>query len=130
MQRERGVRQIPVGTWNEIAWHNKNSGDEAEVHPVAGKMPNAWGLYDMIGNAFEWTADWMAPYQNAAQTDPVGPPTGKNRVARGCSYSCTGGSATYRYSPSFGVFDLMERIDSLGQSDSKYEGIGVRCAGN
>ena len=41
------------------AWWGKNSGEEP--HPVGGKLPNAWGLYDMIGNASEWTSDAMEP---------------------------------------------------------------------
>lgn len=41
------------------AWWGKNSGEEP--HAVGGKLPNAWGLYDMIGNASEWTSDTMKP---------------------------------------------------------------------
>jgi formylglycine-generating enzyme required for sulfatase activity len=67
------------------AWYNYNS--DSTTHPVATKLPNPWGLYDMAGNVLEWCSDWYEKYYSAAgQTDPVGPATGTNRVLRGCSW--------------------------------------------
>ena len=69
---------------SNAVWHH-NSNDH--TWPVAGKYPNAWGLYDMVGNVWQWLNDWHGNYTSAAQTDPMGPASGIDRVARGGSYS-------------------------------------------
>ena len=51
--------------------------------PIGSYPPNPWGLYDMIGNAREWVADWYAPFTRDAVVDPVGPPTGGCRSNKG-----------------------------------------------
>ncbi len=50
---------------------------------VGQKKPNAWGLYDMHGNIWEWCSDWWDIYPEGAATDPVGPGKGSQRVVRG-----------------------------------------------
>jgi len=55
-----------------VAWHHSNSG--YHTHPVKQKLPNAWGLYDMHGNVWEWCLDLGSPMcSRDAVTDPMGP---------------------------------------------------------
>jgi len=69
------------GPLNDIAWHGENS--DGQTHDVATKVPNVLGLYDMLGNVWEWTGDWMGPYTRMALKDPTGPAAGTHRVNRG-----------------------------------------------
>ena len=67
----------------EVAWYMNNSG--YVTHPVGQKAPNAWGLYDMLGNVWEWVEDW---YDEQVQpSGPKGPASGKQHVLRGGAFS-------------------------------------------
>jgi formylglycine-generating enzyme required for sulfatase activity len=68
----------------DVAWFNTNAA--SATHLVAQKKPNAFGIYDMLGNVREWVGDWYGPYNAAAEIDPKGPSTGEFRVGRGGSW--------------------------------------------
>jgi formylglycine-generating enzyme required for sulfatase activity len=68
----------------DYAWFGSTSGNV--THPVGQKLPNRLGHHDMLGNVFEWVADWYGPYPGKPQVDPVGPPSGPVCVVRGGNY--------------------------------------------
>ncbi|WP_396224738.1 SUMF1/EgtB/PvdO family nonheme iron enzyme [Gemmatimonas sp.] len=69
-----------------FAWVFDSGCDADATRRVAQGLANAWGLFDMHGNVWEWVQDWYGPYPSAAQTDPTGPTTGSSRVLRGGSW--------------------------------------------
>jgi formylglycine-generating enzyme required for sulfatase activity len=70
---------------DEYAWYDAiDTG--GQTHPVGQLKPNAWGLYDMHGNVWEWVQDWYGEYPAEAVTNPQGPSSGSDRVRRGGSW--------------------------------------------
>jgi formylglycine-generating enzyme required for sulfatase activity len=80
----------------EYAWFRGNA--ERKTHPVGQKKPNAWGLFDMHGNVWEWCQDCFGEYTADVATDPVGPSESTYRVYRGGSwnYTAEGCRSAYR----------------------------------
>jgi formylglycine-generating enzyme required for sulfatase activity len=72
------------GLLPEYGWFNHNSSNR--THTVGLLEPNAWGLYDMHGNVWEWCSDWHEEYPKGAVSDPTGPKRGSLRVYRGGSW--------------------------------------------
>ena len=98
-----------AGDLDAIAWYDENSGDRP--HPVGQKVPNAFGLHDMLGNVWEWVQDWYGDYPGGAVTDPGGPGSGSDRGSRGGGWT---GFAGFCRAP--------DRIDFSPGSRSSYLG--------
>ena len=103
-----GTTGARYGALDGVAWHRANSGEK--THEVKTKGKNAYGLYDTLGNVWEWTADWYGGYQTGQGVDPKGPSTGEKRVIRGGGWVSFSGFARASlrgvYLPDFRDFSL------------------------
>ena len=73
------------GELDAVAWWSGNSG--SRTHPVKSKQPNAWGLYDMLGNVAEWCSTKPGAYPTGSVTDPTGEQFGGSYIVRGGSWT-------------------------------------------
>ena len=102
------------GNLDEIAWYWGNS--EGKTHEVGQKQANAFGLFDILGDVWQWTADWYGPYPPGAQSDPFGAVSGQFRALRGGSWS---------NNPE----NVRVSLRLKGVPGSSNGGIGLRCVG-
>jgi len=76
-----------VSQLGEYAWYDANIESRETTHPVGEKLPNAWGLFDMHGNVYEWCQDLYGPYESLqVVSDPTGPASSGARVLRGGAF--------------------------------------------
>ena len=102
------------------AYNGCPTGQRRSVTTVVGSFPtNPWGLYDILGNVWEWTWDWYGPYTSNAVTDPRGPDSGSTRVIRG------GGWGSDAYQPRLAYRHSW--LPSLKATDIASD-LGFRCA--
>ncbi len=102
-------------------WPNENLLEDGFYYtaPVGSFPPNDFGLYDMVGNAWEWTADWYAEdyYKLSPVDNPLGPETGTLKVARGGSWYCgQGHCGAYR-----------NAYRGRSPQDASFNNVGFRC---
>ncbi|XP_030163139.1 formylglycine-generating enzyme [Lynx canadensis] len=120
-----GNKLQPKGQHYANIWQGEfpvtNTGEDGfrGTAPVDAFPPNGYGLYNIVGNAWEWTSDWWTVHHSVEKTlNPKGPPSGKDRVKKGGSYMCHK-SYCYRY-----------RCAARSQNtpDSSASNLGFRCA--
>ena len=93
-----------------IGWFNFNS--DERTHEVGKKAANAWGLYDMSGNVWEWCWDWYGDeYPSEAESNPLGVSSGSNRVVRGGGWRSSAQAARSAFR---GFVDPWSRVYDLG----------------
>lgn len=121
-----GDDPAPEGRYRLNFWqgadHRKNTLDDGFLYtsPVRAFPPNAWGLYDPVGNVWQWTADWYGAdtYARGEVTDPTGPASGWARVGRGGSWWCSATACS--------AYGLEAR--GKQKPDAPYANNGFRCA--
>ena len=99
------------GSLGEIAWYLDNS--SGNTHEVGRRGPNQYGLYDMLGNVWEWVQDWHGHYEHTPRINPLGPTSGSARVARGCGWVSS-------------TFDCRVTIRNNHKPSERHGGLGFR----
>jgi formylglycine-generating enzyme required for sulfatase activity len=99
----------------DVAWYQNNAGEQ--THEVGQKQANAFGLFDILGNAWEWVNDWCdwEIYDHSPSQDPTGAPTGDYHVMRGGSLR------------SFWFQTRVSLRADGNPANWKPDGIGARC---
>jgi formylglycine-generating enzyme required for sulfatase activity len=104
--------------WSNNSYALGSSSPDYGTHKVGSKKPNAWGMYDMSGNVWEWVNDWYGSYTAGSQTDPTGPTSaGTHRVLRGGGWNYyydyyLRSAYRYGYGPAYRNYDIGFRLAS------------------
>jgi formylglycine-generating enzyme required for sulfatase activity len=110
-----GVTTSYYDTVGSIAWYQENSDDRA--HAVGQKLPNAFGLHDMLGNAYEWVRDRYFNQYDESDEGPIDEPLASNAYATARGGAWTSPAKDVRVSNRFGI-----------PPDATEPNIGFRCA--
>jgi formylglycine-generating enzyme required for sulfatase activity len=110
-----GATTARHGEIEAVAWTSIDSAGSTQ--PVGRKIANLWGLHDVLGNVWEWCADWYGQYPTESLIDPLGPDSGAERVYRGGSW---------RTNPLIGLARSADRDHWL--AESRLDSVGFRPA--
>ena len=122
-----GNKEMPHGEHRMNIWqgvfptNNTEEDGYASTAPVDTYLPSKYGLYNMVGNVWEWVSDWwVTRHTTELKQDPTGPPSGTDKVKKGGSFMCHR-DYCYRYRCS---------ARSQNTPDSSASNLGFRCASN
>jgi eukaryotic-like serine/threonine-protein kinase len=112
-----GSTDARYGPLDEVAWYGNNS--QGRTHAVAQKRSNRFGLYDTLGNVWEWVNDWYDEfyYHHSPSHDPRGPASGQFRILRGGSWLVDRWFVR--------VSDRVRNVPTV-----RLDSVGFRCAGD